>query len=173
MRVCSTSHLFHYFFADDEAARDSVLQDGIRPLSDFPDSERWQQIEAELPGFYERLYEMIGAPVLGAPYANSGIFVTPIDFRLLPGSFLHDKPRFNIPIDRIDPGQSVLTYVIDEERMNLPLTAENIENAAALWDDELVSTWFGVDPTKAFFYVPQVAAYQGRIDVAAEEFDTG
>lgn len=172
MRVCSTTHLYHYFFEPEAGALDSILQDGIRPLSDFPDSERWRRLEEHIPGFYRGVYELVAAPVLEQPYANSGIFITPIDFRLLPGTNLHDKSRFVIPIERIDPSQAVLTYVLDEERVNLPLTAEHLEETATRWDADLVTTWFGIDPTKVFFYVPQVAAYQGRVDVTASDYES-
>ncbi|MCP4288543.1 MAG: hypothetical protein GY792_29660, partial [Gammaproteobacteria bacterium] len=101
--VCSTTHLFHYMFNPNQEALDSFLQNGILPLSDFPESERWKQLEAHMPGFYEKLYNMMAKAVLQKPYANSGVFITPIDFRLLPGSYLHDKPRFRIPVERIDP----------------------------------------------------------------------
>jgi hypothetical protein len=173
MRVCSTTHLYHYFFEPEAGALDSILEDGIRPLSDFPASERWRQLEAHIPGFYRDVYELIAAPVLEQPYANSGIFITPIDFRLLPGIYLHDKPRFNIPIERIDPRQAVLTYVLADERVSLSFSAERLEETAAIWDGDLVTTWFGIDPTKVFFFVPQVATYQGRIDVSSSDFEPG
>ena len=51
--VCSTTHLFHYLFNPNEEALNSFIEDGIRPLSDFPESERWQELEAQMPGFYE------------------------------------------------------------------------------------------------------------------------
>jgi hypothetical protein len=44
--VCSTTHLFHYLFNESSEVLDSILKDGLRPLSDFPDSERWKQIKA-------------------------------------------------------------------------------------------------------------------------------
>ena len=92
--VCSTTHLFHYMFNPNQDSLDSFMQNGIRPLSDFPESERWKQLEEHMPGFYKDLYKMMAEPVLKKPYTNSGIFVTPIDFRLLPNTYLHDKPRF-------------------------------------------------------------------------------
>ena len=126
-----------------------------------------------MPGFYANLYKMLAEPVLQRPYANSGIFVTPINFRLLPESIMHAKPRFNIPVERLDPGQSVLTYVQADERISLPFSDENLQASAALWDADMVTEWFGIDNTKVFFYVPQVAAYQGRIDVSMADYDPG
>jgi hypothetical protein len=171
MRVCSTTHLYHYFFEPEAGALDSILHEGIRPLSDFPDSERWKQLEEHIPGFFEGVHQLITPPVLEQPYANSGIFLTPIDFRLLPETSLHDKARFVIPIERIDPATSVLTYVVDDERVNLPFSGDRLEETAARWDGELVTTWFGIDPTKVFFFVPQVAAYQGRIHVTEADYE--
>jgi hypothetical protein len=114
---------------------------------------------------------MMAAPVLQKPYVNSGIFITPIDFYLLPGTFLHDKPRFNIPVERIEPEWTVLSYVLDDERVSLPFTLANLENTAALWDADMVRRWFAVDRTKMFFYVPQVAAYQGQIQVTRDDLE--
>ena len=171
MEVCSATHLFHYFFSDDTSARADMETDGLRPLSDFPDSERWQQLEAQMPGFYRNLYAMMAEPVLGTPYRNSGVFVTPIDFRGVTGTYLSDKPRYRIPIERIVPSDAVLTYVIDDERIVRPFDPGSLEEASRLWDEEMIRSWFGRDPTKVFFYVPQVAAYQGRIDVGAADFE--
>lgn len=168
--VCSTTHVFHYFINPIHETLQSFLDDGIRPLSDFPDSERWKELEAHVPGFYPNLYRMIAEPVLGTPYENSGIFVTPIDFRMLPGTPLHDKGRFDIPVDRLEPTRTVITYVLDEQRVNLPYTPACLQSTAELWDETLVRRWFGVDNTKIFFYVPQVAAYQGRITVTMDDF---
>jgi hypothetical protein len=145
--------------------------DGLRPLSDFPESERWQQLEAQMPGFYRNLYAMIAEPVLGRPYENSGVFITPIDFRVVTNTYLSDKPRYRIPIDRIAGDSAILTYVIDDERINLPFTPQNLSVASGIWTEDLIRAWFGRDQTKVFFYVPQVAAYQGRIDVEAGDFD--
>ena len=169
--VCSTTHLYHYLFNPDQEAMGSFLQNGIRPLSDFPGSERWKQIEEHMSGFYKNLYEMMAEPVLQVPYSNSGIFITPIDFRLLPDTFLHPKPRFMIPIERIDPEKTVLSYVIDDERVSLPFTAENRQKVANIWNAGMVMQWFAVDNTKVFFYVPQVAVYQGHIEVTLDDFE--
>lgn len=168
--ICSITHLFHYLFNPNEDALDSFLTNGIRPLSDFPDSERWKQLQEHRPGFYEALYEMFAAPVLQKPYPNSGVFITPIDFRLLPGTYLHDKPRFNIPVERIDPAWTILTYVINEERISLPFGPEALQKTAELWDEAMIREWFGKDNTRMFFYVPQVGVYQGRIEVKREDY---
>ncbi|HUF39578.1 MAG TPA: hypothetical protein VMN57_13715 [Anaerolineales bacterium] len=171
--VCSTTHLFHYMFNPDPAAERSFLEAGIRPLSDFPDSERFKQLQEHMPGFYENLYRMFAEPVLQKPYPNSGIFVTPIDFRLLPGTYLHEKPRFNIPTDRLDPAWTILTYVLDDQRVSLPYSPDTLKQTADLWDEDRVRQWFGIDNTKVFFYVPQVAAYQGVITVTQGDFEGG
>lgn len=171
--VCSTTHLYHYLFNPDESVLESFLTQGIRPLSDFPDSERWKQLEAHVPGFYKNLYAMMAELVIQKPYPNSGIFITPIDFRKLPGTYLHDKPRFNIPIDRIDPDWTVLTYVLNEERIGRPFGQETLRETANLWDEALIREWFGKDNTRVFFYVPQVGVYQGRIEVTLEDYEAG
>ena len=105
MQVCSTNTFFHTLLNTGDEIIDSILENGLRPLSDFPESERWQQINQQMPGFFENLYEMIAKSVLQKPYLNAGIFVSPIDFRLMPGSILYEKTRIKIPISRIEPEQ--------------------------------------------------------------------
>jgi len=160
MKVCATTHAFHTFLNPHDGQLESVFEKGLRPLSDFPESERWQQIQQAMPGFFENLYEMIAKPVLQKPYSNSGVFISPIDFQLLPNSIMHNRTRIKIPFSRIDPEYAVLTYVLNEERITLPLTEENLSKTAEIWTDTLVTEWFGKDQSKIFFYVPQIATYQ-------------
>jgi hypothetical protein len=170
MAVVSTTHLFHYAVVPD-ADFDAILRDGLRPLSDFPDSERWRQIEEHAPGFFERLYALVAEPVLRRPYERSGIFLTPIDFRLLPGTLLLDRARLRIPVERIDADAAVLTWERDDGRLSLPFDAGARERAQREWDADEVRSWFGRDHTKLFFHVPQVAAYQPRIAVGPEDVE--
>jgi hypothetical protein len=170
MDVVSTTHLFHYAVARDSDF-DAILREGLRPLSDFPDSDRWREIEQHAPGFFERLYSLVAEPVLGVPYERSGIFLTPIDFRLLPGSLLHDRARINIPVERIDSGSAVLTWERDDGRISLPFAPTSLERARREWDADAIESWFGRDPTRLFFHVPQVAAYQPGIEVAASDVE--
>jgi hypothetical protein len=169
--VCSTRHLYHYLFSPTDDAVESFLKHGVRPLSDFPESPRWKQLQEHMPGFYENLYKMMAEPILQKPYVNSGVFITPINFRLLPGTYLHNKPRFNIPTGRIDPEWAVMTYVVNEERVSLPFGPDALQKAADLWDEAMVREWFGKDNTKMFFYVPQVATYQPYIPVEAGDYE--
>ena len=163
VEVISQTRLFHYALTP-QSDFEEIVHDGLRPLSDFPESERWRQIAAELPGFFERVYELVAAPVLETPYANSGIFLTPIDFRALPGSLLHDRPRVAVPIDRIDAQRAVVTWDLGE-RVSLPFGPAALAQGAALWDAALVEEWFGRDQSRLFFHVPQVASYQERVRV--------
>ncbi len=171
MRALSTTHLFHYFFSEDAAARQAIVAEGLRPLSDFPDSDRWRVLERQMPEFYPSLYEHFARPVHGHPHTNSGVFLTPIDFRVVTDTFLSGKPRFRIPVDRIDPSEAVITYVADDERVSLPFAKETLAATAAMWPAESVRRWFALDPTKVFFFVPQVATYQGRVAVTDEDFE--
>jgi hypothetical protein len=170
MPAVSITHLFHYAVVRD-ADFDAILREGLRPLSDFPDSDRWQEIERHAPGFFESLYALVAEPVLGRPYERSGIFLTPIDFRALPGTLLHDRARLSIPVERIDAGSAVLTWDREDGRVSLPFDAETLERARDEWDDEAIRSWFGRDRTKLFFHVPQVAAYQPRIEVSADDVE--
>jgi hypothetical protein len=160
MRVCSIEYVYHALLNPEFDKVEAILKDGLRPLSDFPDSERWKQMEKHMPGFYEGLYEAIARPVIKKPYNNSGIFVTPIDFQKLPDSMMNNKTRIKIPVAHLDPAYCVLTYVLNEERVSLELTSENLEVAADIWTAEMVRAWFAKDRSKLFYYVPQVAVYQ-------------
>lgn len=172
MQVCSTDFVFHALLNPELERIDSILTNGLRPLSDFPDSERWQEIQREMPGFFEGLYDMVAKSVIGKPYMNSGIFVSPIDFQLLPDSFMNNKTRVRIPISRINPDYAVLTYVIDNERISIPFSPENLKDTAEVWTADMVNQWFAVDHTKIFFYVPQIAVYQpGGIPVVSEDIE--
>ncbi|MDX1614898.1 MAG: hypothetical protein R3300_11355 [Candidatus Promineifilaceae bacterium] len=170
--VCRIDRLYHYQFQLDPEKLEAIVEQGLQPLSVFRDSPRWLEIQQSQPDFFERLYDSIAAPVLSHPYANSGVFLTPIDFRLLPGTYLHDKPRFVVPLERLDPEWTVITYVLNNQRVSLPLTPYNLQAVADLWDESLVREWFAKDQTKVFFYVPQVAAYQpGGIPVTAADLE--
>ncbi len=160
MPVCSTQYLYHTLLNSEFQKVDSILKNGLRPLSDFPDSDRWQQLEKHMPGFYENLYEQVAQPLLQKPYIHSGIFVSPIDFQKLPLSLMYNKTRLRIPIARLDPTCCVITYVLNNERVSLSLTLENLAKTADIWDAGMVQTWFAKDKTKMFYYVPQVAIYQ-------------
>jgi hypothetical protein len=172
MLVCSTDTVFHALLNPEFDKVEAILANGLRPLSDFPESERWQELEKHMPGFYRKLYADIAQPVIQKPYSNSGIFVTPIDFQKLPTSIMHSKTRINIPISRLDPDYCVLTYVLDENRISLPLTLENLEKVAGIWTDEMVEAWFAKDHSKIFYYVPQIAVYQPQgIPVQREDIE--
>jgi len=172
MRVCSTSQVYHALLNPEFDRLEAIVRDGLRPLSDFPESERWQQLEREMPGFYRNLYAMVAEPVISKPYSNSGIFVSPIDFQLLPDSFMYNRTRLSIPIARLDPAYCVLTYVLNEERVSLPLTPENLQRTTGIWEVEMVREWFARDQTRIFFYVPQIAVYQpGGIRVEREDIE--
>ena len=172
MRICSTEYVYHALLNPEFDKVESILNNGIRPLSDFPESDRWKQIEEHMPGFYKKLYEGIAQPIIQKPYSNSGIFVTTIDFQKLPDSFMNNKTRIKIPIKQLDPSYCVLTYVISEERVSLELTQENLEKAAEIWTANMVRKWFAKDNTKIFYYVPQVAVYQPQgISVQLENIE--
>ena len=168
MKICRSDRLFHYLLGSEENLP-LIVERGILPLSAFPESEAWRRLEESLPGFYQAIYEAIGKPVLKRPYTNSGVFLTPIDFRLMPGSPLSRHTRITIPLEAVDPDYSTLTYVLNDERAVLPLSAENLEQAALLWPEQRVREWFGKNPNMIFFYVPQVAVYrEGGISICPE-----
>jgi len=160
MRVCSTNYVYHSLLNPEFDKVEPMLKDGLQPLSKFPNSDRWQQIEKHMPGFYKNLYENVAQPIIKKPYNNSGIFVTPIDFQKLPALLLYNKTRIKIPMTRLDPAYCVITYILNDERLSFALTPENLEQTAVIWNADLVNTWFAKDKTKMFYYVPQIAIYQ-------------
>jgi hypothetical protein len=168
MQVVSTTHLFHYLFNEAEDTLSSMLENGLCPLSDFPDSQRWKDIMAYKADFFETIYENFAKPIINKPYENSGVFLTPIDFYNLPNTFLFDKRRIAVPVERIDAEYSVMTYVYEDERVSLAFDKENLQNVAELWQEDLVREWFGKDQTRVFFYVPQLVTYR-RVPVSADD----
>ena len=75
------------------------------------------------------------------------------------------------PIDRLESAQTMLTYVYEDERVSMPFTPKNLQATAELWTEDMVRKWFGIDNSKVFFYVPQVAAYQGVVEVHKSDVD--
>lgn len=171
MIVCETDRLYHYLLGGDEALP-SILERGLLPLSAMPEHPRWQRSERALPAFYRQLYAQWAEPVLRRPYRHSGIFLTPIDFRRLPDLLLATRTRIVLPLSALDCQAATVTYEIDERRIVLPLTVENLEETARRWPADMVRAWFGRDRTKLFYFVPQVAVYQesgqGAIPVRPE-----
>lgn len=169
--VCSTQFLYHYMLNSSKELVDSIFIHGLRPLSYFPESERWIEIQNTLPGFFEWVYELMAKPIIQKPYQNSGIFLSPIDFRKLPDSLLSKKGRFSIPLDEVNPEWSSLSYELDGERVRLPLAKEMLEQTSQIWNKSMVEDWFGVDPNRLFYYVPQVVTYQpGGIPVKHKHY---
>lgn len=168
MKVCRNDRLFHYLLGGEDNLP-LILEQGLLPLSCFPKSEAWRRLEEMLPGFYRAIYETFAQPLLKRPYTHSGVFFTPIDFRLMPDSLLTRRARIAVPLQALDAGSAALTYVLDEERAVLPLSEAHMEQTAALWPAAMVREWFARNPQMMFFYVPQVAVYQeGGISVRPE-----
>lgn len=158
MQVCRTDRLFHYLLQGD-ASLPAILTRGLLPLSAMPESDRWRSLERESPGFFAELYRLIAEPIIKRPYSNSGVFLTPIDFRLLPEYRLARLTRISIPLEVMAADRAILTYELDGERRALLLSADTLEETAQLWPDTMVRRWFGRNPSMMFYRVPQVAAY--------------
>ena len=168
MSVCKSDVLYHYLLENNSNAT-SIIDNGLLPLSAFPESTAWKNLETALPNFYQQLYELLAEPIIKLPYKNSGVFLTPIDFRKIPDSHLSNHTRIAIPREIIDPDCAVLTYVFDEERISLPLTEDNLKQTASLWPAVRIKQWFAKNPNMIFFYVPQVAVYQdGAIPIKVD-----
>lgn len=182
--VCSTEKVYHYLLdppateRDVEIVVDSLLKEGLVPLSDQDPAGRVPEV-AERLRLLEFIYDQIARPVLGRPYANSGVFLSPVDFRLMAGHDLPliqgrpmaSLPRFAVPVAELDPDQAILTWVEGGEageRAVRRLGPAALAEAAEKWPASRVREWFGRDLTKMFFYVPQVMTYQGRVPLRPE-----
>lgn len=156
LSILATGHLYHYLL-DGPETLGSILERGLLPLSARPENPRWQRIN---PDLFRYVYALLAEPVLQRPYTNSGVFLTPIDFRALPDQPLSRATRIAVPLEGLDTNLATLTYELDGSRVVKPLNAAALEEAAGIWDEALVRAWFGRDQSRMFFYVPQVAAYQ-------------
>jgi hypothetical protein len=172
-RVCSTTRMFHYFL-NPAAPIESVIAEGLVPFSEQKITARGRArvkawIERTLRLYYmRRLFAPYVKERLGRKMPNSGLFLTPIDFDLIPGSRLERRARVAVPFEVIDPDLAGLTWVEQEERVIRPFGPEALEEAAEKWPAASVREWFAKNPRMMFFYVPQVMTVQGRIAVERE-----
>jgi hypothetical protein len=161
--ICSTTHVYHY------NVNSGILRRGLRPLSDMPDHPTYADQEHR----FRPRYEELARPLLQRPYANSGVFFTNVDLYRVCTRLRLNKSRIAIPIERLDPGWSVLTYEYDGSRTYLSLTEENMRAAAKLWTRTLVEEWLGADETGWFRYVPQIVTFQsGGVRVTAADIES-
>ncbi|MEW6047206.1 MAG: hypothetical protein AB1609_12095 [Bacillota bacterium] len=163
MQACSTDRLYHYLLDPAPDVLDGIRTHGLLPLSHQPRTAG-RGFEERL-AFYRALYVEWAQQLIGRPYENSGIFLTPIDFRLLSHPSMARCPRVTVPLQALDRELSFLTWVEGESRVVRPLSREGLEEAARRWPADQVIQWFGRIRTMLFFYVPQVVTYQARIVV--------
>jgi len=172
--VCRTDLLFHYLLKSAPESVHSILRSGLHPLSRLV-CERLGRVQEDTErtlSFYERIYQSHVEPVLGRPFPHSGVFLTPIDFRLVPSSFLAQRGRFRIPLRAVDPSWTVVSYEWKGRRVVERFSRDALGEASRLWTRKRVEEQFGRDPTMLFYYVPQVATYQpGGIAVEPEWYE--
>jgi len=169
-RVCSRDRLYHYLL-DPSVSIEDIIRDGLLPLSSQDAMGRpYHDIKL---GLYRDLYHEIAEPWLRRPYEHSGVFLTPIDFRLIEGHRLAALPRVAVPVDALDPATTRLTWVESDERVVRPLSPESLADAAELWTEERVREWFGKDRKRTFYHVPQVWTYQGKIPIEGSWVEGG
>jgi hypothetical protein len=160
------TYVYHYL--KEPAALSTILREGLRPLSDRPDSPAYSRESSRFRG----RYELLARPLLRRPYVNSGVFFTTVDLRRLKNEKRLNSVRLRIPVVRLDPEWSVLTYEYDGARCWWPVNEENLRQATTLWTDELCQRWLGADITGWFRYVPQVVAFQnGGVPVTRLDVD--
>lgn len=150
-----------------------ILDHGFLPLSAMPQRAKWQAVEAARSGIFPSLYGLLAEPVLGSEFRNSGVFLTPIDFRLLSDMTLALAPRVALPLSSVPLEHSALTYELGGHRQVFPVTAASLARTAETWTENWVREWFGRDRSMMFDYVPQGAVYpEGGIPLRAEWFES-
>lgn len=164
MKVCQTDRLYHYLLNGEESI-DAILAEGLLPLSALPNDPRWVSVAEYFPNLFESLYTLFAKPILIDPYRNSGIFLTPIDFRAMPDQPLSNCRRIAVPVTAMDLTMATITYEWAAKRVVLALSPTSLAQVRDLWTDDLVQDWFGRDQHRLFFFVPQVVTYQGNIPI--------
>lgn len=160
--ICSTSHVYHY------NVNDGILQRGLLPLSDMPDHPAF----ADQQHRFRPRYQELCWPLLRRPYVNSGVFFTNVDLYRLSGRLRLDKPRIAVPLDRLDPEWSVITYEHGGHRTYHSATGDNLRAAANLWTRSMIEKWLGADDAGWFRYVPQIITFQpGGIPVTPADIE--
>lgn len=160
--ICSSTHTYHYNVNDD------ILRRGLLPLSDMPDHPRF----ADQKRRFRPRYRELAWPLLQRPYVNSGVFFTSVDLYRLRGRLRLDRPRIAVPIERLDPDWSVLTYEYGGSRKYLSATRDNMNAAAELWTRTRVEKWLGADDAGWFHYVPQIITFQpGGVPVSGTDIE--
>ena len=166
MKICRSDRLFHYLLGSEENLP-LIVERGLLPLSAFRKRSLGPPQESCRVSI-RQFTRPSASPCSSGPTPTPG-FLTPIDFRLMTGSPLSRHTRITIPLEAVDPDYSTLTYVLNDERVVLPLSVENLEQAALLWPEQRVRERFGKNPNMIFFYVPQVAVYrEGGISICPE-----
>ncbi len=159
-RPCSTTTAFHY--RPGAGIETLLARGGLRPLSALPDHPKHQQTVRDQPDRFSELWRDLAEPLLGREYRNSGIYFTTIDFWKHPFHRANSgtgRVRVAVPIGRLDPATTVLTYVRDGCRIHEHPTAGALERAARFWTAERIQASLGIDRRGWFFPVPQLIAF--------------
>ena len=160
--------VFHYLLRPGTSAVPDILEKGLLPL-DVVDPARLEQINRSRPDVFRILFKEFASRVLPpSAFRHTGIFLTPIDFRLLPKHPLAGALRIGVPIEAIDGTQATVTWAGPWPRVSLPFGRSALERARGAWTPPLIREWYGKDPTMNFFQVPQVVTYQESVSVRPE-----
>ena len=100
VEVCREEEVVYHYVLSDVADAPSIVAHGLLSLSAMPESRRRQAIEATLPRCFRSLFGPFAEPILRRPYRTSGVFLTPIDFRRMPGAWPAKAGRFALPPGR-------------------------------------------------------------------------
>ena len=171
-KIFSTQYVYFYLQNDDLYDTESIILRGrLRTTGVWPRERDALVTQSASQDFYRTLYDVIGKPVIEKPYAGSGVFLSPIDFRRLNESRYRGAARFAIPISRLDHEWSVLTYMWNRERIITDLTSTTLLKTQSLWTAATISRWTGVDAHTNLDRTPLIAAYQPwGVPISSEDY---
>jgi hypothetical protein len=141
-RLCSTTHVFYYLPPGAPGGLlESIRRDGLRPVRALPHHPRFVAAPAGPPDAFEQEYEELAGSLPGAEHENGGVCFTTVDFQCLPGTALAHVARIAVPVNRLDPDLSVLTYVWAGVRHYHPVGHEALRRTAELWTAPHLRRW--------------------------------
>lgn len=146
---------------------ESIRRDGLRPARALPHHPRFVATAAAPSEAFEQRDEELTGSRPGPEREDGGVCFTTVDFRYLPGTALAHVARIAVPVDRLVPDLSVLTYLWAGTRHYLPVGQEALRRTAELWTAPHLRRSLRAGTDGWFVHIPQVVTYQpGGVAIA-------